>query len=153
MTTPKIGAVVEILTSKGFAYAHYTHRHKQYGALLRVFAEQNVTRPLNFKDLVMRTPSFMCFFPLSAAVTKHIVSIVSNVPPSGEALEFPTFRAGIVDPTTRKVSEWWLWDGEKEWKVGVLTKAQRRFPIRGVWNDTLLAERIESGWTVEQDST
>ena len=37
MARLKIGDIVEIETSKGNVYAQYTHKHKQYGALLRVF--------------------------------------------------------------------------------------------------------------------
>jgi hypothetical protein len=35
---PKIGDIVEIpLPENGTGYAQYTHKHNQYGALLRVF--------------------------------------------------------------------------------------------------------------------
>ncbi len=95
----------------------------------------------------------MLFFPLNAAIDQHIVSIVANVALPSDAQKFPTFRAGVVDPATRKVGVWWLWDGEKEWRVGQLTVEQRCLSIRGVWNDTLLIERIESGWTPETDPT
>ncbi|WP_176536262.1 hypothetical protein [Rhizobium sp. L9] len=47
---------------------------------------------------------------------------------------------------------WWLWDGEKEWRIGQLSAEQHQLSIRGVWNDTLLVERIEFGWTPEIDS-
>jgi hypothetical protein len=141
MAKLKVGDVVEIKTGKGLAYAQYAHKHKQYGALLRVFGNFYSTRPDNFAELVKSKPAFMCFFPLSAAADQGIVST------------FPTFRAGVVDPVTRKVSVWWLWDGEKEWRVDELTVEQRRLSIRGVWNDTLLIERIESGWTPERDPT
>ncbi|WP_233212723.1 hypothetical protein [Collimonas sp. PA-H2] len=50
----------------------------------------------------------------------------------------PVFRAGVVDPATNKVETWWFWDGDKEWKVGAITEEQRKLPIRGSWNDTLL---------------
>jgi len=57
-----------------------------------------------------------------------------------------------MNPVTRKVDVWWLWDGQEEWKVGDLTAEQRRLSIRGVWNDTLLRDRLESGWRPETDS-
>ena len=66
---------------------------------------------------------------------------------------FPTFRAGTPDPVTRKVETWWWWDGEREWRVGPLTPEQRAFPIRGVWNDTMLVARLEAGWTPATDPT
>ena len=57
----------------------------------------------------------------------------------------------MVDPQTGKVAIWWLWDGEKEWRVGSLDAKQRKLPIRSVWNDTMLIERIDAGWTAESD--
>jgi hypothetical protein len=75
--------------------------------------------------------------------------LVGNVVVPLEAQAFPTFRNGVIDPSTGKVKVWWLWNGEKEWRVGEITAEQRRLPILGVWNDTLLIERIESGWTPE----
>ena len=153
MAKLKIGDVVEIKTGKGLSYAQYAHRHKQYGALLRVFDNFYDARPDDFDELVKSKLKFMCFFPLSAAIDRDIVSIVDNVALPLDAQKFPTFRAGVVDPATRKVGVWWLWDGEKEWRVGELTVEQRRLSIRGVWNDTLLIERIESGWMPETDPT
>ena len=44
----KIGDVIEIPTSKGFAYVQYTHYHKDppvYGSLIRVLQEFYKTRP------------------------------------------------------------------------------------------------------------
>lgn len=149
MTKPKIGDVVEIPTSKGLAYAQYTHKHKQYGALLRVYSRFYETRPSDIQHLVNEQPTFSTFFPLGAAVNRQIVSIVGNVKIPTENQQFPTFRAGTPNPATKKVDVWWLWDGENEWLVGDITTEQRKFPIRGVWNDTLLIERIESGWRAE----
>ncbi|QKK15043.1 hypothetical protein [Rhizobium indicum] len=153
MAKLKIGDIVEINTAKGVAYAQYAHKHKQYGALLRVFRRIFDSQPDNFTDLVSTQPVFMCFFPLNAAVGRRIVSIVDNVALPSDAKKFPTFRTGIVDPATQRVGVWWLWDGEKEWRIGQLTAEQRHLSIRGVWNDTLLIERIESGWTPETDPT
>ena len=153
MRKVKIGDVVEIRTRQGLAYAHYTHKHKLYGALLRVFNGIH-DAPLNtYEDVVTQRPAFSVFFPLSAAVNKKIVSIVGNVAVPSEAQIFPIFRGGTVHPSTHKVEVWWLWDGEREWRVGDLTDEQRTFPILGVWNDTLLIERIESHWTPETDPT
>jgi hypothetical protein len=50
-----------------------------------------------------------------------------------------------------KVHDWWLWDGEKEWKVGKLTPEMRLYPDLGVVNDTRLIEMIEAGYNPEND--
>lgn len=154
MARLKIGDIVEIKTGKGLVYAQYTHKHQKhprYGALLRVFRKFYGVRPRDFTELARNRPTFMCFFPLGAAVNRGIVSIAGNVVVPLEAQAFPTFRSGIGGLSTGRVKVWWLWDGEKEWRVGEITAEQRRLSIRGVWNDTLLIERIESGWTPETD--
>jgi len=153
MAKLKIGDIVEIPTEKGISYAQYTHTHKMYGALLRVLPGFFTERPDSWSKLVSSVEKFVIFFPLKAAVNQKIFSIVANhsVPDASKA--FPTFRAGVVNPETNKVGVWWLWDGEKEWRIDNLSKAQRKLPIRGVWNDTLLIERIVSGWLPETDPT
>lgn len=144
--------MVEIPTKKGLSYAHYTHKQERYGALLRVFGEHHASRPNNFDAIVRNRPAFMIFFPLGAAVNRGIFPLVSNVPVPLQAQHFPTFRcAGLQDPVTGKVGAWWLWDGEREWRIGELTAEQRSLSIRGVCNDTFLIERIEAGWTPEMD--
>lgn len=154
MKRPKIGDIIEIPTRSGFAYAQFTHKHNLYGALLRVYNTIYQTKQAldAIQSVVsVREPDFSVFFPLGAAVHRGIVSIVGNAPIPEKHKPFPLFRDGIANPETKKVEIWWLWDGEKEWPVGEISDEQRRLPIRGVWNDTLLVERIESGWTPETD--
>lgn len=143
----KAGDIFEILTRKGLAYGQVTHRHKQYGELVRIlpgfFREPLET----FESLVGEPELFKTFIPLGAAAHRNIFRIVGNTGVPEFAQQFPIFRDGVADKTTKKVGDnWWLWDGEKEWWVGALTDEQRKFPIRGIWNDTLLIERIENGW-------
>lgn len=153
MARIRIGDIIEIPTPKGFAYAQFINEHKRYGPLLRVFCGLHDGRPTDPTQSMVGEVQFVCFFPLRAAIRQKIVSVVARdaVPP--EAAEFPVFRAGVVDPTTGKVAVWWLWDGEREWRVGTLSDEQRSLPIRGVWNDTLLIERILAGWRPQTDSS
>ena len=153
MARLKIGDIVEIKTSKGLVYAQYTHKNARYGALLRIFLGFYNQRPENINSVLNEGVQFSTFFPLSAAIGEKIVEIVGNYVVHSNLQDFPVFRAGVVDPSTGKVAVWWLWDGQGEEKVGSLTSEQRKYPIRGVWNDTLLIERIEAGWTPEKDLT
>lgn len=152
MASLKIGDVVELKTSRGFSYLHYTHKHRQYGALLRAFVGFHEARPSSLTKLMVGESAFQCSFPLRAALDQGIVSVVGNVELPASEKNFPTFRAGVMNPATRKVDVWWLWDGQEERKVGDLTSEQRRLSIRGVWNDTLLRDRLKSGWRPETDS-
>jgi hypothetical protein len=152
MAKPKVGDVVEIKTSGGVAYALYTHDSSMYGALLRVWNKQFPVRPADISTLFSTSESFSCFFPLASAVKKKLVDIVGNVPVPSRLAAFPIFRAGMVD-RDGKVPVWWLWDGEKEWRVGELTSEQRKLSIRSTWNASALREGIESDWTPEKDSS
>ena len=146
----KIGDIVEIKTAKGLAYGVYTNKHDappRFGALIRILDGSFSSRPSPIEDIFGNVPvRFSVFFPLQAAVTKGLVEIVGNVALPSDMSAFPVFRSGLIDPKTKKVNCWWLWDGKREWRIGQLTAEQRKLPIRGVWNDTLLVKRIEQGW-------
>lgn len=147
----QVGDIVEIATPCGKAYAQLINSHRQYGSLLRVLRGVHNDRPPDLNRLVAGETQFVVFFPLLAAVKARIVEIVGSEQVPEEFKPFPVFRAGVADPKTGKVATWWLWDGDREWKVGALNEELKRLPIRGVWNDTLLVERIVSGWTPQTD--
>lgn len=153
MTRLKIGDLVEVSSSLGLTYAQYTHKNARYGALLRVFKKVYAETPELLDCILKDEVRFSAFFPLKAAVAQGIVRVVGNLPVPKELSQFPVFRAGVVDPSVGKVVTWWLWDGDNEKNIGSLSEEQRHFPIRGIWNDTLLIERIESNWTPYTDST
>jgi len=149
----KIGDLIEIQTNIGIFYALYTHKHRMYGALIRIFDKIYERRPENLQGVISEKVRFSTFFPLKAALSKGIFVAVGNYVVSPELQKFPIFRSGTPDQKTKKVKNWWFWDGENEWKVGELNQEQKKIPIRGVWNDTLLIKRIESGWLPENDIT
>jgi hypothetical protein len=150
-TTAQIGALLEIQTPEGLAYALYTHHNRLCGALIRVFEGIYSARP-DSREILGKQILFSTFFPLRAALDTGAVVIIANVDVPTELRPFPLFRAGAVNPTTKRVETWWLWDGVKEWKVGQLTEEQKRLPIRGTWNDTLLISRIVQRWRPEKDA-
>ncbi len=76
-----------------------------------------------------------------------MIKIVGNELIPEWAVPFPVFRNGLADLEGR-IYDWWLWDGEKEWKVGKLTPEEiRSYPGLGICNDMALIEMIENGWT------
>ena len=105
------------------------------------------------EKIISHNIRFSAFFPLNATINKNIFSVIGNAEVKDTLKPFPTFRAGVINPAHGKVETWWLWDGESEKRIGRLNKKQRSLPIRGVWNDTLLIERLEQGWTPKTDSS
>jgi hypothetical protein len=147
--------VIEIPTPDGLAYAQFTHKHEtppRFGALLRVLPGLFPQRPLDFSELVSKSPVFTTFFPLGAACNRGIVHIVASEPIPPHSAAFPIFRNSHRDRTGKRAGPWFLWDGQREWKSESLSEDQLRdYPPLGVWNDTLLVERIVAGWRHEHD--
>ena len=147
---PRIGDVVEIKVKKGFAYAQLTHKHPRFGHLIRILPGVYPRRPVHLSDLVAAPHMFQTFYFLGSACTQRLVAIVDQFPIPDAATPFPTFRRGIENPTTGKVGDtWWLWDGMREWKVGVIDDVQRSYPILEIINHPLLVDRIEEQWRAE----
>lgn len=155
MSKPKnrIGDIIEIRTPKGLAYAQYTHHHARLGALIRVLPGFFKETPRDWESVVGLKERFFTFFPLDAAILQDIVKIVGNQQiPEPLRDVFPLMRvAGGTDRTGRPLN-WWIWKGEPLHRVDVLTDDQKKLSIASGWNDTLLVERIVSGWKPEDNT-
>lgn len=147
----KMGDVFSILTKKGLAYLQYTNKNSLMGTLVRVLPGIFSEACDDVESLVKKETNFWIFFQISAALKLGIVEKVGNFPIPEHSKNMPVFRAGIPNSKTKKVEHWWFWDGEKEWRVGEITDQQRKMPIRRIWNDTLLIQRIEEEWLPERD--
>ncbi len=146
----KIGSIVEIPTAKGFAYAQYTHRHPVYGDLIRIIQGLYQSTPRDLGALVKTPHSYVVFFPLGTVVHRKIFKIIGHQPVPGFAQKFPIFKGEVRDPKTNKILAWYLWDGDKEWKLDrPLSEEEKKYPMSEIWNDTLLIQRIEEGWLPE----
>lgn len=144
------GDVFAIWADSGKACFQFVAKISPMGSLIRVLPGTYDSEP-DLDVLVEERTNFWIFFPVSAALKNGTITKAKGCPIPVHSKDTPTFRTGVVDPATRRVGTWWFWDGESEWKVGEITEEQRRFPIRGTWNDTLLVQRIEEGWLPEKD--
>jgi hypothetical protein len=147
---PKIGDVIEIDTGEGFAYAHYSHKHEEWGCLLRVYNKRYPERPVDLAAAVAGEPTFYKFFPLGSYVHRGVVTIADHVPLSEAAMVFPRFRNGNPD-LAGKVHLWSIWDGERSVRVGPLTDEIRTLSQLGLCDDVFLIHQIVTGWTPETD--
>lgn len=147
----KAGDVFKIKTSRGDAYFQYVKKVSPMGALIRVLPGTFNDDAPDIDELIQAETNFWVFFPVVAAEKCGVIEKISNYSVPVHSIKTPVFRTGIVNPETKKVDVWWFWDGEKEWRVGAITREQRRMPIRGTWNDSLLRERIEKNWLPEND--
>jgi hypothetical protein len=147
--TPVLGDVYEIGISRRLAYFQYVRRHERLGALIRVLKPTFDERPAGFAEVVDAEDRFLTFFPLAAAVSKRIVTLVSNEMIPSRYRSWPRMRApGRVTPSG-VVETWWIWDGVESIQVAALSDEERHLSIKAIINDTALIEQIASNWTPE----
>lgn len=145
----KLGGIFEIKTAKGNAYLHYIYKHKTLGTLIRVLPGLYAERPSNFDEIAKEQERYMIFFPLGAASRRKIVEKAGHY--SAEGFGMPKY---MRDPHNigKEFLGWHIVD-TKTWKrelVRTLTPEQKQLSDWASWNDTLLRERLEQGWVLEE---
>jgi hypothetical protein len=151
VTKPKIniGDLFEIETSKGFAYFQYCYKSENLGELIRILPETFTHRPDSFDKIVAEKESFMVFFPVLMAYRKKIIHLVANV----ALLNFEKPKFMREECLLKDEPECWYIVDTSTWKrtkVKELTPEQQSLSPWGIWNDTLLIERIEEGWSLDK---
>jgi len=148
---PNVGDIIEIETSQGLAYAHYTFQEKgRHGPLLRVLPGTFDERPERFDELVRQDEQFYTFYPLLRACREELVTIVAHeaIPDSVEAQ--PLMRqAGLRmkgHPTM-----WFLYDGGNATRIEDVTEAHKKLSVAEILNHEALISRIEKGYAPEDD--
>jgi hypothetical protein len=149
VTKIKLGDIFQINTPKGKAYLHYIYKDKELGDLIRVLPELYSEWPESLEQLARSKEAFMIFFPLSAANRKKIVEQVGYYPADNFGKPEYMRDKHIV----RGAFLGWHIIDTKTWKrqlVNDLTSDQKRLSPWGIWNDTLLIERLVSDWSLEK---
>jgi len=110
--------------------------------MIRVFSGQYSKFPDDLDTFVDQDAAFWLFFPLGAAARRKIVEKVGYASIPERALKPPLFRSAILQMPM------WITDYStgRKWSPPVITPNMYDYQINSLWNDTLLIERIESGW-------
>ncbi len=144
----KVGDLIQVLTSQGVAYAHYTHKHDEYGYFIRVFTGFYAEVPMDYDKVCNSNVLFSAFFPLQSAVNQGLVSVVGNMDVAPSLSTFPVFRArnGGAGGSI------WLWDGANSVRLDrPLTHVEQCFPVKSIISAPLLVDRIQRGYRAEVD--
>jgi hypothetical protein len=149
MSKIKIGDIFDIKTPKGNAYLHYIFKDKTIGELVRVLPGLYNLQPDNLDGLVGSKESFMIFFPLTQALKQKIVALVGHYPEN----TFHKPKHMRTEHIIRGEFLGWHIIDTDTWArklVKDLTPEQKKMSPWGVWNDTLLIERLVEGWDLEK---
>lgn len=146
-----IGDIFGIDTPKGKAYFQYVYQDETIGELIRILPGLYKQKPNNFTDLVKQNELFFLYFPLKSAYKRKIVKLVGNYLLSNNFRKPKLMRAKNVDQNGKFIN-WHVIDTDT-WKrehVTELTEEYKQLSPWGVWNDTLLIERLSTGWTLDK---
>jgi len=142
----KLGDILQVLTSKGVAYAQVTHKNPEYGFLIRVFSGFHNKHPASFADMVQGSVQFSAFFVVQSAVNQGLISVVGNVQIPEKLQAFPTFRSR--NGTTG--GSLWLWNGVESFRLErQLSSEELEYSTRVIISAPLLVERIQNNYRPE----
>lgn len=139
----KPGDIYEIETKDGFSYFQYTHKTQLMGPLIWVL-KGKFNEAQELADVQSLPHLFCTFFPVQGVHKAGLIRWLGTAPIPGSRQNFPLFKASAGGS-----DNWWLWDGEKEWRVGKITKEQMKLPVREICNFPALVQLIEKNWLPE----
>lgn len=146
----KVGDVFEIDTPKGRAYIQYVLKNKMIGELIRVLPGVYENQPDNLLQIVNAKEEYFVHFPVKAANKQKIINLMGNFGlPKG--IDIPKqFRTKKMDkhgtPIGWQIIDYETWQRET---VDELLDEHKKISPWGIWNDTLLIERISQGWNLD----
>ncbi|WP_052821531.1 hypothetical protein [Pseudomonas syringae group genomosp. 3] len=103
----KLGDILQILTSQGFAYAQVIQKHPEFGFLIRTLSGFYNEQPKHFSAMLEGEPQFSALFVFQSAVNQDLLSVMANVPIPESLQVLPTLRSR----NGGKGGSIWLWNG------------------------------------------
>ena len=121
----------------------------KWGSVIRVLNGFYNVRPFidEIHKIVGEPHRFITFCQVHYSVNIGDWDRVANFAVPDFAKDFPIFKGTNSSPKSLlEEVVWWLWDGEKEWRVGKLRlEEQLKYPFHSSCNDTALISKIETG--------
>ena len=144
----EIGDIFELPTNKGYVYlqcVQIPEDRRQELELIRIYYH---VHPHSVADVsfIQESEFFYLRFVLQAAYNRKIVDKVGNI-----SLE-PEFRIPRYFRTENAFGEGWhIIDTLSRQRETIieLSEEHRKISPWGTWNDTLLIDRLDKGWTLE----
>ncbi len=152
MRKAQIGDLFGIETPKGIGFFQYVYLNpKDDIELIRVLPGLYAEEPQNMENLVSQKEVYFIQFPVRAAYRRKIIHLFGRYEiPSG--IEVPPKQMRTTHFIRREFICWHIVDFETAQRVSVkeLSDEQKKLSPWGIWNDTLLIEKMVEGWTPEK---
>jgi len=151
MKRVQIGDVFEIETPKGRGYFKYVYINVRNAVeLIRVIPGLYSEELENMAGLVSPKEAFYVQFPVKAAYWRKIVRLIGNYEVLA-GLELPPKQMRTTHIIRGEFICWHIVDYETLHITSVkeLTDEQKKLSPWGIWNDTLLIEKLVEGWMPE----
>lgn len=146
-----VGDVFEIDTPKGKAYLHHVFNNPDLVELIRVLPGIYEEQPQNLSELVQGKEEYLIHFPVKAAIKKKILRLIGNYDlPMGFVI--PDKFRDSFDDSNGGGAYWQIvdYDSWQRQTFYELTDKQIKLSPWGIWNDTLLIERICQNWRLDE---
>ncbi len=152
MKRAQVGDVFGIETPKGIGYFQYVYLNpKDDIELIRVLPGLYAEEPQNIEGLVSQKEVYFVQFPVRAAYRRKIIRLIGHYEiPSG--IEVPPKQMRTTHFIRGEFICWHIVDFETAQRVSVkeLSDEQKILSPWGIWNDTLLIEKLVEGWIPEK---
>jgi hypothetical protein len=149
MSKIALGDIFEIDTRKGKAYFQCVKIDKVRGDLINVFNKLYDEAPTVIEKAINVEDHYFVGFPLSDAYKRKLVEKVGNIPLPND-FELPAYMRD-KHVIKGELLGWHIRDVNtlKRRFVEKLSPQQKKLSPVGIYNDTLLKEMLEQGWSFE----
>lgn len=145
----QIGDVFELETNKGLAYVQYCSLDNDGIEMIRILPGLYSDRPSDLENLVSQKELFSVQFCLIAAYRKKLVALVRHFAVPSD-YETPT-KMRTTHVINGDFLGWHIIEKETLHRILVTELSQEQVQLSpyGIWNDSLLKERLEENWNLE----
>ncbi|MFJ5770116.1 hypothetical protein [Psychrobacillus sp. NPDC093180] len=150
MVRLNIGEVFEVVTLNGIGLFQYVHKDETIGELIRILPCLLEEGYVIKDELVKKKELYLIHFPLGAALNQKLVTQKGSYPIPQNFIFPKKFRSEYF--VNGELICWHIidYDTWKREEVDRISDEQKQLSPWGIWNDTLLKQRLAEGWTLDK---
>ena len=145
-----LGDVFGISTNSGIGFIQFVSDTEDNCELIRVLIGLYESYEDISEEIIKQKERYFLHFPLRSAFKKKLIHYIGNYNIPQNVIIPRYFRSQTVHPKTNSTS-WYIFEEDicKMKHIEVLSNEIIALSDWSVWNDTLLKERLEQNWALE----